>query len=169
MAALDPPLFQSLEVQLRPEQPPLSRLAAATALGKSAPADAAQRPRMTKAIAAAGALELSPLLAAYERLGNPEVGRKLIAALAAAPGLPAPFRGPAARFPGLPAANRAGSGTTVKHLEVDAGKQRARLVELEGVLSGGKAARGRKVFFGNRAACSTCHAVQKEGGHVGPD
>ena len=28
---------------------------------------------------------------------------------------------------------------------------------------------GREVFFGNRAACSTCHTIRSEGGHVGPD
>ena len=72
-------------------------------------------------------------------------------------------------FQGYPPQIGRAAEPLLKHLEVDAGKQRARLVELEGVLSGGKAARGRKVFFGNRAACSTCHAVQKEGGHVGPD
>ena len=29
--------------------------------------------------------------------------------------------------------------------------------------------RGREVFFGTRATCSTCHTIRSEGGHVGPD
>ena len=29
--------------------------------------------------------------------------------------------------------------------------------------------KGREVFFGTRAACSTCHTIRAEGGHVGPD
>jgi putative heme-binding domain-containing protein len=57
----------------------------------------------------------------------------------------------------------------LKRLEVDTEKQKARLAELEPALSGGDAARGREVFFGKKAACSTCHAVQAQGGRVGPD
>ena len=37
------------------------------------------------------------------------------------------------------------------------------------LLTGGDTARGRDVFFGRKAACSTCHAVQDQGGRVGPD
>jgi putative heme-binding domain-containing protein len=29
--------------------------------------------------------------------------------------------------------------------------------------------RGREVFFGAHATCSTCHTIRSEGGHVGPD
>lgn len=36
-------------------------------------------------------------------------------------------------------------------------------------LAGGSWARGRKVFFGEVALCSRCHAVRGEGGIIGPD
>jgi putative heme-binding domain-containing protein len=36
-------------------------------------------------------------------------------------------------------------------------------------LEGGSWARGRKEFFGNDAACSKCHAVNGQGGRIGPD
>ena len=36
-------------------------------------------------------------------------------------------------------------------------------------LDGGSWARGRKVFFGEAAACSKCHTVNGHGGEIGPD
>jgi putative heme-binding domain-containing protein len=47
--------------------------------------------------------------------------------------------------------------------------QQARLVELLPLLEGGDADRGRSVFLSSKTACSTCHRVGSEGGHVGPD
>ena len=38
------------------------------------------------------------------------------------------------------------------------------LVELEG-----DAGRGKELFFGERALCSSCHRFQDQGGDVGPD
>ena len=29
--------------------------------------------------------------------------------------------------------------------------------------------RGRRLFFGEKVACSSCHTIGTEGGHVGPD
>jgi putative heme-binding domain-containing protein len=47
--------------------------------------------------------------------------------------------------------------------------QHERLTELERLLKGGDAQRGRQVFFSKKAACFTCHAIGNEGGHIGPD
>lgn len=45
----------------------------------------------------------------------------------------------------------------------------ARLAQYRPLLEGGDPRLGRQVFFGNQAACSACHPVGDEGGHVGPD
>ncbi|MEX2260605.1 MAG: PVC-type heme-binding CxxCH protein [Bryobacteraceae bacterium] len=46
----------------------------------------------------------------------------------------------------------------------------ARLKELEPLLTaGGDIGRGRQMFFGKKVACSSCHTIGPEGGHVGPD
>ena len=37
------------------------------------------------------------------------------------------------------------------------------------LISGGDVTRGRRVFFGKKAACSSCHTMGAEGGDVGPD
>lgn len=44
-----------------------------------------------------------------------------------------------------------------------------RLAELTPKLGSGDVGRGRQVFFGEKVACSTCHAVGEEGGDLGPD
>ena len=55
-------------------------------------------------------------------------------------------------------------------LTVDTAKQQAKLASLSSVLHGGEIQRGRDLFFGNKKAiCATCHAVQGQGGRIGPD
>ena len=46
-----------------------------------------------------------------------------------------------------------------------------RLRKLEPLLTaaGGDVGRGRRLFFGEKVACSSCHTIGAEGGHVGPD
>jgi putative membrane-bound dehydrogenase-like protein len=45
-----------------------------------------------------------------------------------------------------------------------------RLRRLEPILTaGGEPARGRAIFFGDKVACSSCHTIGNQGGHVGPD
>jgi putative heme-binding domain-containing protein len=57
----------------------------------------------------------------------------------------------------------------LKRLEADTSEQAARLAELEAHLGSGDALRGQQVFFGGKAACATCHAVQGQGAQIGPD
>ena len=45
----------------------------------------------------------------------------------------------------------------------------ARLSLLEPQLGTGDVGRGRRIFFGEKVGCYTCHAVGGEGGNVGPD
>jgi putative membrane-bound dehydrogenase-like protein len=44
-----------------------------------------------------------------------------------------------------------------------------RFLGLEPQLGTGDVGRGRRIFFGETAACSTCHAIGKAGGDLGPD
>ncbi|MBI2424667.1 MAG: HEAT repeat domain-containing protein [Candidatus Hydrogenedentes bacterium] len=48
-------------------------------------------------------------------------------------------------------------------------KRVARLQNLEGKLGQGDVGQGRRIFFGDKAACFTCHAIGSEGGRLGPD
>jgi putative heme-binding domain-containing protein len=45
-----------------------------------------------------------------------------------------------------------------------------RLRKLEPLLAaGGDQGRGRRIFFGEKVACHSCHTIGNQGGHVGPD
>ncbi|MFP6584502.1 MAG: PVC-type heme-binding CxxCH protein [Candidatus Hydrogenedentota bacterium] len=44
-----------------------------------------------------------------------------------------------------------------------------RFTRLEPALGTGDVGRGRRIFFGEMAACSTCHAIGEDGGTLGPD
>ncbi len=48
-------------------------------------------------------------------------------------------------------------------------QQLARLEELTALTKSGDAQRGAEIFRGAKAACSTCHAIAREGGTLGPD
>jgi putative membrane-bound dehydrogenase-like protein len=65
---------------------------------------------------------------------------------------------------------RASARPIMARLE-EAQKQRVEhLQKLYPLLSqGGDIGRGRRIFFGDKVSCFSCHTVGKEGGHVGPD
>jgi putative heme-binding domain-containing protein len=169
LGRLEPAAFDYLLSRLDKEAPPLERLAAASALG-AAPLDDGQREALLPAVAAAGPLELPQLLAPYERTKSAAVGTKLVAALGKSPGLPALSPQALTRtLQGYPEEVRQAAAGLLKRIAPDAGEQQAKLKELEPVLSGGDAARGKEVFFGKKASCSACHTVGGQGGRVGPN
>ena len=125
---------------------------------------------MTAAVAAAGPLETPRLMAAYEKSKDPEVGKQFLAALAISPGL----RGVTPELltrtlKGYPDEVRQAGDALGKKLAVDGDKQAARLAQPKPLLAKGDARRGRELFFGKKAMCSTCHSVESEGGRIGPD
>jgi putative heme-binding domain-containing protein len=169
IARLDSQLFGFLRECLDKEKPALLRLAAAQALGAAGLTDD-QLFRLASTVGAAGAMEMPKLLAAYERSGNAKAGRELVAQLEKSPAVGAlPAESLRRALKSYPEEIRALAAPLLKRLEVDTEAQKARLAELSQLLAGGDAARGREVFFGKKAACSTCHTIQSQGGRVGPD
>jgi putative heme-binding domain-containing protein len=162
-------IFDFLCTRLDKDLPPLERLAAAETLGNLDPTDG-QLQSLTRALATAGALEMPHLVAAYERTGKREVGEHLVATLDKAPGLaslsPELLRRACQNYP---PEVREKVASLCKRLEVDADKQKARLVELASVLTGGEPQKGREIFFGKKASCTACHTVAGQGGRIGPD
>jgi putative heme-binding domain-containing protein len=167
---VEPALFDFLRAALDVQHPPLVRLDAADALSK-ATLDAAQLKLLATTIASAGVLELPKLLPAFEQCADPAVGQALLAALASSPGLKSiPHDTLAALVEGYPAEVRQQSQPLLEQLTVDRAQQTARLAELSSSLSTGDIQRGRELFFANKKAiCATCHAVQGQGGKIGPD
>ncbi len=69
----------------------------------------------------------------------------------------------------LPPALQAKASQVREVLRKSTAEQRARLTKFEPLLNGGKAERGRAVFYGKKVACATCHRIGNDGGQVGPD
>ncbi len=165
-----PELFEFLLACLAADRPPLVRLDAAEALGKSRLNDMRLR-ALCEAVAVADVLAVPRLLRAFEQSQNAEVGEKLVAVLGRSPGFGSLKRDAlTTALASYPEEVRQQASPLFERLNQNAQKQRARLAELDGVLSGGEVQRGRELFFGNKKAiCATCHAVQGQGGTIGPD
>jgi putative heme-binding domain-containing protein len=166
---LDRPVFAFVLSCLAKDRPSLLRSTAAEALGR-AKLDDAQRDELTRALPAAGPLELPRLLTAFDRPGNADLGIRLVAALDQSAGLKS-LRADELNhvLEQYPPAVREAARPLLQRLAADSEKQKAHLAELEPLLATGDPSRGRELFFGNKAACSTCHTVQGRGGRVGPD
>ncbi len=170
LASVEPGLFDLLRASVAADRPPLVRLDAAEALGKSQ-LDAAQLKTLCGTLASAGVLEVPKLLPAFERSADAAVGQALLAALGHSPGLKSlQVESLTAVLRGYPDSVRQAAGPLLEQLKVDGAKQQARLAELQDVLAGGEIQRGRDLFFANKKAiCATCHSVQGQGGRIGPD
>lgn len=168
--ALDTPeVFAFLVSRLDKEVPPLSRMAAAEALSHVMLSDS-QLESLTQTLASAGPLEMSHLMAVYERPTPLEIGKKLIAALDKSPGLPSlPADTLRRTLKDHPDEIKKLAEPIFKRLEMSLETQRAKLAELKPVLAVGDVARGKEVFHGKRAACVACHLAQGQGGVIGPD
>ena len=149
----------------------LDRLSAARSLGL-ARLKRGQLDILLQVVSRASLLELPALLEAFVRVPNidDKLGSQLVVALEKSPGLSTlstdRLRRVLRRLP--PSIRR----TAYQRLEPKAdriGDRIARLNKIEGSLLKGDAARGKALFYEQRAACSGCHRVNKEGGSIGPD
>ncbi|MEY2410323.1 MAG: hypothetical protein QOF48_2993 [Verrucomicrobiota bacterium] len=121
-----------------------------------------------------GPLELPRLLAAFEKSTNEAVGLKLIAALQESKSKSSVHPDSmASRFTNFPTSVRVKAGEWLATLQTDVAKQKARLDEIAVKLSLNvdkpDIRRGQAIFNGQKAACSTCHAIGYLGGNLGPD
>jgi putative membrane-bound dehydrogenase-like protein len=168
MNRIEPTLFDFLLARLE-QDAPLARLEAAVCLGLLR-LDDAQLETLAGRLKAAGSLETPHLIAAFERSQNPVVGRRLLAALEQSPGLTSVAPDSLRRLlDGYPDAVRAAAAPLFRKLAMDDDTIQARIAELTPIVQDGSSQRGREVFFGNKAACSACHAVRNEGGQFGPN
>jgi putative heme-binding domain-containing protein len=169
LRVVDASLFDFLVSQLDPREPPMRRLAAARALGR-APLDNGQLRTLTRVVGTSGALCLPQLLPAYARCRDDRVGTALVEALGRSPGLPSLTTAVLQRtLSGFSEAVRHQGEPLIRKLELPEAEKASRLAELVNLLGRGDELRGRDVFFGTRATCSTCHTARGEGGQVGPD
>ena len=112
------------------------------------------------------------LLEAYEQTKSAPVGKALVEALLAAEVMlgDAGSEQLQAILNEYPAEVREMAAPLSERIEEARIARTERLKRLEHELvSGGDVTRGRQVYFGKKAACSSCHTIGLEGGDVGPD
>ncbi|MEX2122079.1 MAG: PVC-type heme-binding CxxCH protein [Pirellulales bacterium] len=166
---IDPDLFELVRRHLEAEAPVAVRTAAADAVAKAG-LTGEQLRALCEVFETIGPLEAERVLSAYEQTTDPEVGRALADALGDSPALTA-LRPDAikTRLEKFGPELEPRIAELLALLNVDIGKQTARLEELLATLSAGDARRGQAVFQGAKAACAACHAVGYVGGRSGPD
>jgi putative heme-binding domain-containing protein len=127
---------------------------------------------LARRLARADALILPSLLDAFRASHSEAVGRALVAALLESR---VSIGEPDARrletiLAGYPEGVRGAARPLLARVEQLRAARLERLKKMEALLaSGGDIGRGRRVFFGEKVACSRCHTIGKQGGHVGPD
>ena len=163
--------FELLLDQLEPEaDAPLRQLSAAILGGSELSRD--QLIRLARDHLPRGdPLLLPSLLKAYRGGSDPEVGAALVAALIESSSVLDSFHD--SRLEDLLSTYSESVQASARPLITELASLREsrlqRLEKLLGELDGGDVERGRRVFFGRKAACSTCHTIGFEGGDVGPD
>jgi len=169
LRSVAPELLDFLCANVQPDKPVPNRAAAATVLAKAKLNDD-QLLAFTETLKAAGPLEATKLLAAFDHSTNEAVGLKLVACLKESKGLAGlradVFKPLMAKYP---ASVQEQGSQLLASLNVDAPKQSAHLDELLPELKNGDVRRGQAVFNSQKALCSACHALGYLGGHVGPD
>ncbi len=168
---LDDSSFRFLLDRLRPETEAALRLAAAQVLGRAAIEDAQLLTLARQGLSQADPLILPSLLEAFRRSRSEPVGAAMVAAL-----MSSSFAGETGGkrleqlVKNFPPAVQAAARPLVARLAADQNVGIERLRKLEPLLTGGgDALRGRRIFFGRKVACSSCHTIGPEGGNVGPD
>ncbi len=119
----------------------------------------------------ADVLTLPALLRAFAGKESEGVGQALVAGLKS-PAIPPHMLSPTTLEPvlaGFPDGVKTAAEPLMAQQKAEEGARVAKLLELEPVVTSGDVGRGRRIFFGDKVACYTCHAIGDEGGNLGPD
>jgi putative membrane-bound dehydrogenase-like protein len=164
--------FDLLASKLDPRTDAILRQSAALVLARSAPEKEKLLLLAHKYLPKADALTLSTVLDCFRTSHDAEAGETLVAVLKKSPAVLGTLgeQRLKALIDPFPEPVRQSAAPLFQALH-DAEKNRVqRLQKLEPLLTGGgDIGRGRRIFFGEKVACYSCHTIGQEGGHVGPD
>jgi putative membrane-bound dehydrogenase-like protein len=169
LTPVEPELFELLRSNLDPTKPVMTRSAAAGVLAK-AKLSTEQLLALTDCLKTAGPLEVTKLIAAFDKAKDEALGLRFVAALKQSPGLAA-LRPDnlKPRLTNFPMTVQQRGDEILAMLNVDAAKQKTRLDDLLTSLHEGSVYRGQAIFNSTKAACASCHAIGYLGGNIGPD
>ena len=168
-STLDRAAFELLIQVLRGSDTPGASETAATILQSTRLSDA-QLVQVAEALTGVSSSQLKSLLACFSRTKNPATIRTFLSSVESSNAFLTLAENELSdvikRYPKetLPQAN-----VLLDRLRVHAQSKRLRLESLRGQVSHGNLKRGKEIFFSQRAKCSTCHRIGKEGKRVGPD
>jgi len=169
-AELNQSLFQRLVSQLDGETPPATRLACARALSR-----ARLNPGQQRLIAARleklTPLEIPALFSVFDQKSlSKDVQTAVLQIVARSDRVRAALSD--ASIESLVATSDSSDSKAQALRKFVKSRRQGGEAEMKAVdqrVGDGEIARGRAVFYGRKANCSTCHQVQKEGGRLGPD
>jgi putative membrane-bound dehydrogenase-like protein len=169
---LDDSSFGFLLGRLQPGSDAALRLSAAQVLGQAGLNSEQLLLLANRYLPQADALILSTLLDAFHGSKSAEIGQALVAALLK----PTVNLGAVDSrrieqlFQGFPETVRSAAKPLLTRFQAEQASRVAHLREMQPLLTaGGDVGHGRNIFFGKKVACSSCHTIGAEGGHVGPD
>jgi putative membrane-bound dehydrogenase-like protein len=169
---LTPAQYAFLTSRLASESDSVLRQTAARILARSTPAKGELLAIADKHLAQADPLVLSTVLECFRSSHDEDVGKKMVNVLRQAPAALSTLG--ADRLKALigsyPQSVQQEAAPLFKQLEEAQTARVERLRKLEPLLTaGGDVGRGRRIFFGQKVACSSCHTIGTEGANVGPD
>jgi putative membrane-bound dehydrogenase-like protein len=166
---LSPEIFDLAVSKTAPSEPVAVRNGAALVLTKAKLSDD-QLLALARTFRAAGPLEVSKLLGAYENCSDEKIGTAVIEALRGSKGAAAVSRDSVKqRFGKFPTLVQDAAMQLVESMNLDSASQRTHIDALLKELKEGDVRRGQAIFNSAKAACSSCHAIGYMGGNVGPD
>lgn len=163
--------FRFLLGLLQPSADADLRQTAAQILGRAKLSEAQLLALAGEQLPRADPLILPHLLDAFRGSQNENAGKAMVQGLLHSSH---PIDGIAAeRVPELlkiyPASVYATAKPILTRIQQEKESRAARLKSREPLLKGGDPDRGREIFFGKKAGCSSCHTIMSDGGDVGPD
>ncbi|MBI3694674.1 MAG: c-type cytochrome [Acidobacteria bacterium] len=169
---LDPASFEFLLQRLAPANDANLRQAAAGALGRAELNPEQLLHLAGGPLAHEDPLLIASLLEAFRKASSEGAGSALIAALLKSPVSIGEVAGKRLEqlLKNFSPSVQAGARPLFARLRQEQRGRIERLRKLEPLLTaGGDIGRGRRIFFGQKVACASCHTIGAEGGHVGPD
>lgn len=168
---LDDAQFAFVADAVSDTHPPAERQAAAKLVADAPLSDAQLKQVAETLLPKADALTFPSMFAAFARSKDDGVGAALVTGLTRASAMLE--RVPSQQLDQILGAFGEAVQASAKPLRARAEAEKeiriAKLREVEPLLGTGDVGRGRRVFFGEKAACFTCHHVGEEGGVLGPD
>jgi len=162
--------FAFLLENLAVDADPALRLSASRSLGAAKLTGAQLETLASDYLPKADALTFPSLLEAFKGGTSDSVGRLLVSSLSSAAITPSMIPGGLdSLLATYPEPVKQAAAPLRAQIEAEDKARLEKLAAIEPMIGNGDVGRGRQLFFDEKLACATCHAVGQEGGTLGPD